>query len=67
MERVRKRMGSEKLGIESMHTLLNNFAVDGSQEMARDINRTRRKMQGQGWASFQKENIIICLLMCVTW
>lgn len=68
VEGVQERMGSEKLGIESMHTLLNNLVVDGSQAMESGINRTRGKMQGQGRASFfPKENITVCLLMCVTW
>lgn len=68
MEGVQERIGSETLGIGSIHTLLNSFAVNGSQEMESGINRAWRKMRGQGRAWFyQNENITICLLMCVTW
>lgn len=45
-------MESEKLDTESMDTLLNSTAVNGSQEMESGVNRTRRKMSGQGRASF---------------
>lgn len=68
MEGVQERIESETLGKESILTLLNSFAVNGSQEMESGINRARRKMWGQRRALFfQKENITICLLMCVTW
>lgn len=48
VEGVRERMRSEKLGIESMYTLLDSSAMDRSQEMASGIDRTKERCRAKG-------------------
>ena len=65
VEGVWERIGSEKLGIKRMHARWNNFAVDRSREMESGINRTRRKMWGQGRASFSRRKLFQYVCWCM--
>lgn len=52
--------------IESTDSLLDSFAVKGSQEMKSGVNKTRRKVQGQRRASFFERRVLkYVFLMCV--